>query len=621
MPGGFIGVDVFFVISGYLITAILAREVDQGSFSFAGFYERRIRRIWPALFVMLLLVSCLAIYLLLPQDLVSYASSLRAAVFSYSNLYFWSIGTYFASNYTWLLLHTWSLSVEEQFYIFFPILFVVLKRSPRACQPVLWCVFAASLSYSSWLTFHNPNAAFYNPFSRIWELLVGCLLALMKTRSEERGTLDQALAWAGLAMIVSSIFLYSKLTYFPGVSALLPCVGAALLLATGREGKTTVSRLLAWKPLAWVGTISYSLYLWHWPVMLASRFQVFPMLKPYGLMGKVTLLSLSMLLGYLSWRFVEQPFRSKAGPSAKRKWVFVFGAAGACSVLLMSGLLNAKHGFPRRFSPRALEIASWLSKPQELTEHNIIAVKQGLTSWSSEDQAKMDVNKPNYLLIGDSHAAALRPGLVDQLQGVNIQMAVQANCEPLLDASGSSACNEMNRQLFQKLLPTHSFDAVLLTHRWLNAGEVEQLEPTVAWFKQHQIPLILIGPVQEYRASLPLLLAYSIRLDRPRLAEDNRDTRYADLDKLLARKAASWQVPYISLLQTFCPKVTCKEFVDVQQLVPTLYDGGHLTYPAANWAVKQWIDEGFLPVRRQDLRTAKVIDGETAGLTKHSEPR
>ena len=598
IQGGFVGVDIFFVLSGYLIAGILARDLRKGTFSLSAFYERRIRRILPAMFAMLAAVSGLAIYLLLPQDLVNYTAALRAAVLSYSNFFFWHTGNYFSANYTWLLLHTWSLAVEEQFYIVFPVTLMVLWRYPRLLLPALWVVFGLSLGYASWLAYHDATAAFYNPVSRAWELLAGCLLALVRARPRLSRQTKQVVCWVGLGLVLFPVFFYSKLTVFPGASALLPCGGTVLLLGIGEGEPMIVSRLLSWKPLTWFGTISYSLYLWHWPVILASHFEVFPLLRSHG-PGKIMLPLISVMLGYLSWRFIEQPFRVPSVP--RKRWEpFSAAASGACGLLLLSGVIWKAHGFPGRFPPRALEIASWASKQQELDEYNMITMRHGLSSWSVTDHAVLDPKGNNYLLIGDSHAAALRPGFAAQ-PGVNLQMAVQANCEPLIDLPETSACGAMSRYLFQQFLPYHQVNLVLYTHRWLDRSEIDAMAPTVMWFKKKRIPVILIGPVPEYRAPLPMLLAYSVRLNEPGFAARNLDPKYADLDRYLQEKTTQWQIPYISAYRTYCPKLHCKEYMDSDQLIPTLYDGGHVTNVAAKWAVAQWIERGDLiwPAQRE----------------------
>ncbi len=275
-PGGFVGVDVFFVISGYLISSLIMKQIAAGTFSITSFYERRIRRILPALTVMLAFTCVLAYLYLLPTELKNFADSLLAANFSASNFYFWQHSDYFVSPLSNPLLHTWSLAVEEQFYIVFPLLLYVLYRWwPGRVKIVVAVLAALSLAVSGYGAYHDSVTTFYMLPTRAWELLIGTLLA-MKLLPELRTSIGRNLASiTGILLIGCAILLFTKATPFPGLAALPPCVGAALIIWSGESGMSVVNSALSLRPVVFIGLISYSLYLFHWPIIVFQKMGAF----------------------------------------------------------------------------------------------------------------------------------------------------------------------------------------------------------------------------------------------------------------------------------------------------------------------------------------------------------
>ena len=274
--GGYIGVDVFFVISGYLISSIMFAEIANSTFSVTAFYERRIRRIFPALFALLIVLSGAAAWFLLPSELVAFSNSEIAAVFSCSNFYFWKHTGYFDHANWDLLLHTWSLAVEEQFYILFPIFLLIVRRfAPARLRTAVVLLFVASLVSSVLVVARSPNTAFYMPYTRAWELLLGTIISLRMFPQVRAPWMRNILSLLGMAMIFLACFKYRPSTPFPGLAALLPCVGCGLVIFAGEAGGSVVYSALAWPPVVFVGKISYSLYLWHWPVLTIYRMGLF----------------------------------------------------------------------------------------------------------------------------------------------------------------------------------------------------------------------------------------------------------------------------------------------------------------------------------------------------------
>jgi len=340
--GGFVGVDVFFVISGYLITTIILAELEQGKFSIVNFYERRARRILPALFLVMLVCIPFAWVLLSPAELSSFSKSLIAVPLFVSNFFFWSDGEYFETAAELKpLLHTWSLAVEEQYYVLFPLFLMLFWRlGKRWILVILGLVFVASLALAQWGAYAKPAAAFYLLPTRGWELLIGAFAAfyLSKSNCKEFGkAAGEFGGWLGLALILYAVFAYSKVTPFPGIYALVPTLGTFLVILFATQ-QTTVGKFVGNKVFVGVGLISYSAYLWHQLVLAYARHWLFDL----SLLVTSLLLVLIFLLSVLSWNYVETPFRSKN--QFGRNYVFVASFVGALFFIFV-GYISSKIDF------------------------------------------------------------------------------------------------------------------------------------------------------------------------------------------------------------------------------------------------------------------------------------
>lgn len=344
--GGFVGVDVFFVISGYLICSIILHEQDKGSFTLAGFYERRARRILPALMLICLLSLVAAWFLLLPHELVDFGKSMAAVGGFASNILFWQQSNYFAPTSEFIpLLHTWSLAIEEQFYLFFPVLMILMASWFKRSKVLLFLALAiVSLLLSEWSSQAYPEANFFLLHTRAWELFAGVLCAFYLYHGFlSPNLLRQLGALLGLALLGVSVFGFDNSIPFPGINALIP-VGATVLLITMAQQDTLVGKLLGVKPLVAIGLISYSAYLWHQPLFVFARMLVIDEMSVALLLGLSTL---SFALAWLSWRWIEQPFRNRQWLSQKT----VLYLAGF-SLLLLVGIglsLVYADGVPGRF--------------------------------------------------------------------------------------------------------------------------------------------------------------------------------------------------------------------------------------------------------------------------------
>jgi len=345
--GGFIGVDIFFVISGFLITSILLADMEQGVYSLLTFYERRARRILPALMAMILCIIPLAWIILLPTDLLDFGQSIVASMTFSSNILFWREINYFAINAELKpLLHTWSLSVEEQFYIVFPpLLALIFNRLRIHLLPILLCLAFGSLVLAQIGTSMSPSAAFFLLPARGWELLIGCLSAVIIWRKIvplNHYSLNEGLSIFGLSLIFGAIVLVDESSAFPGVNALAPTLGTTLVLLFARPG-TLVARMLSVPFLAGIGLISYSAYLWHQPLISLFNYR-YPMVQ----YGPVFMGLLALPLGWISWKFVESPFRKKQ-VLATRSACLIASLIGLIVIALIGGVLTLQQGWKTRY--------------------------------------------------------------------------------------------------------------------------------------------------------------------------------------------------------------------------------------------------------------------------------
>ncbi|MEP3477693.1 MAG: acyltransferase family protein [Fuerstiella sp.] len=440
-PGGYVGVDVFFVISGFLITSLIIKDLEQDKFSLVGFWERRVRRIWPPLIVMS--VGCLLAgwFYLLPDDYQELGESTVWQNLFASNIFFWRESGYFEGPADEKpLLHTWSLAVEEQFYLFLPLLLSVVAKVNRLSRRFLVSAFAAgivaSLALSVYGVAHHPGATFYLLPTRVWELLLGSLLSVLSIRFLPRNHRVSEFAGAlGLIAIAVPCFLYDEATPFPGLSATIPCFGTALVIwssmPTGTAGvanQTLVGKLLSNRGLVFVGFISYSLYLWHWPVFVFAKHSSF---FPLSLGDRVKLLGLSFFLAVVSWKFIETPFRLKA-VFAKRNQLFKLSGAISTLVVVSGVAIMVASGIQSRFSNEALTFIQAQDDREFTTNQTLEEVEAGRLPRFGKASSE---RRPSVLLWGDSHAHSAMPALdkILKQRGLVGVVATHSATSPVLD--------------------------------------------------------------------------------------------------------------------------------------------------------------------------------------------
>jgi peptidoglycan/LPS O-acetylase OafA/YrhL len=413
--GGFVGVDVFFVISGFLITSIIVEELKTGRFSVLRFYERRARRILPALFTVMAACVPFAYRLLSPDDLKDFAQSLAAICLFASNVLFWGESGYFDTQAELKpLLHTWSLAVEEQFYVIFPLLLLAAWRLGRGVLlSLIGAIVMASLYISVDEVRNFPSAAFYLLPSRAWQLLVGALASFVADRwrtVDGKGSLGpiagEVVGWGGMAMIILALFLFDERTPFPGFNAALPTLGTALVLL-GASDRTTVGRMLAWRPLVGLGLISYSAYLWHQPLFAFTKHALLADLPPDL---AIVLSAVTIVLACLSWRYVEQPFRDRSLIS--RGAVFALSAAGMAAFV---GLGFIGHRMSDRITQIRLQSVEPALRSQFRTRESLVADRNAFVAQFLPEAGKdfsTDQATKKVLILGDSVSEDLYSALL-----------------------------------------------------------------------------------------------------------------------------------------------------------------------------------------------------------------
>lgn len=346
LSGGYVGVDIFFVISGYLITSIILKEKEANTFTIISFYERRARRILPALFFIIFLCLPFAWFLLLPHELKEFGESIISVAFFSSNILFWQGSGYFAADAELIpLLHTWSLAVEEQFYVIFPLLMIAFWKLGKVWLiSIISLIALFSLGLTEWGWREFPDANFYLIPTRAWELMIGALLAFyLYYKTQSSGMICHIASLLGFGLIIYSIIYFDENIPFPSLYSLLPTIGTALIILFTAPN-TLVYHILSTRIMVGIGVISYSAYLWHYPLFVFA--------KTYSLdelsIWMVCLLSISsLLLAYFSWRFIERPFRNRQGFT--RKQIFTSSIITSLLLIIIGLALTLSDGATFRF--------------------------------------------------------------------------------------------------------------------------------------------------------------------------------------------------------------------------------------------------------------------------------
>jgi peptidoglycan/LPS O-acetylase OafA/YrhL len=474
LPGGFVGVDIFFVISGYLITSIILHEEKQGNFSILNFYERRVRRIFPALFSVVFACLMAGFFLFTPRDfgLLGWASFASMAFFS--NLYFAKLDGYFApSSESQPLLHTWSLGVEEQFYLIAPfIILLIYRRFHQQRALIIALLFLASLAASLYSTQTLSRRTFYMPHIRAFELLIGVALAMELIPKFRRKWMIESEAYLGLLMITASFFIITAQSPFPGSIALLPTIGTGMLIHSLSGSNGLVAQFLSARPMVGIGKISYSLYLWHWPLLAFAEYEFGHSLTS---MQRIGFLLVAVALSLLTYLYVEQPARHNRGWFTQNT-VFAMGTSVIAFCAATWFVIQRTDGLPQRLSQDAQLIAKAVKFPKRAEECSVGVRQRRGVQPDVCSLGSSEISLPRFILFGDSHAEALSPALnklvlAQRMKGLNI---VHHGCPALVGYEQYSTifkpCIEV-AAAFKKYLNDPQITDVILASRWAYYAE------------------------------------------------------------------------------------------------------------------------------------------------------
>ena len=605
VSGGFVGVDIFYIISGFVIFRVMILERESGKFSILSFYRRRVRRIFPALAVSVLFALVVGSMILTPGEYESLSYSALAAVFSVSNIYFNDRQGYFAdATNSSPLIHTWSLGVEEQFYLVAPFILLIFasRFGSRGLFRGLLVLCALSFTYNLYAVYglNNEKHAFYLPMSRFWEIGFGGIVAFMEPRISPGRIVSALLAIAGLIGIaVSALFIDSTMP-FPAFVALLPVVATGLVILAAPN--SVCNRALASPAMTFFGKISYSLYLFHWPVIV--YFGLYIGRDSTG-PEKVGLFLVTTFLAFLNWKFVETPFRTARDGGnwrvAKRAM-----AGGLVSVLVFCAVVAVTEGIPYRLRAEAIETTRRIEQTMADTVQCATVDRRNVVSKvriCGHDGASVD-----YLVLGDSHAGMLGGALSQHLHGTGLNglVAVMQGCSPLIGVYYSARKNRAECMALavhiEKMVQNENVPIVILANRWANLASNERapgdgflsqqifdaengsvlttldnaLTRTVKRLTAAGAYVVVVGPVPEVDFNVPNMMVRAVNLDRPLLETPRTafNTRQEIVLHTLKRLESMPNVSVVYPHEQLCNSERCRLVDDGR---PLYKDDDHLT--------------------------------------------
>lgn len=589
-PGGFTGVDVFFVISGFLISTIIFEGLDKGSFSFTEFYARRIKRIFPAL--ILVLAACYAAgwFIFLADEFRQLGQHIVAGVAFVSNFVLWREAGYFdTSAAAKPLLHLWSLGVEEQFYLVWPGLLWLAWKTRFNRFLLIALIAVASFGINVWETGRDSTTAFYSPQTRLWELACGSVLAwiaLYRPSFLMTQARSNATSVFGTALLVVGFFAINQARAFPGFWALIPVVGALLVVAAGPHA--WLNRTIFSHPAAvWFGLISYPLYLWHWPLLTLAR--IVEGGVPTWQM-RVAAIAVSILVSWLTYQIVEKPIRFGRHGNLK---ALTF-AASLAAVGYVGFMTYRADGYISRFPAIVQQLTAYkYDYKSDYREGScFLEPEQNSSAFANCDDGLLE-QRPTLLLWGDSHAAHLYPGYKVAFGGVaNVIQRTAAACPPILDApiqlKEMAHCKEINDQVFAWIKDNRP-SRVVLAARW-TFYDASGLDATVDQLKGLGITDIdLIGPVPQWVDGLPRQLFEAFRRkvphQVPRRMVTGLDPVFAPTDTAMRDKAQALGITYISPKDLLCDAGGC---MTRRGDLPMAWDYAHLTKAGSEFLVSQF---------------------------------
>lgn len=626
--GGFVGVDIFFVISGYLITTILIAEMEQGSFSLVNFYERRARRILPALFFVMFCTLPFAWLWMLPQDLKSFSQSLVAVPLFVSNILFYLTSGYFdLASELKPLLHTWSLAVEEQYYVLFPIFLMITWKLGKRCVISLLIIAAiVSVAVAHWISLKYTSLNFYMLPTRGFEILIGALIAFYINRKSTTTPLNQIFSepinqfgsLIGMSLILYSIFVFDKNTPSPSLYTLIPTVGAGLIIVFSNSNNL-VGKLLGSRIFVGIGLISYSTYLWHQPLLAFARLRSMEDLTNVAL---IILCLSSLVLGYISWRYVENPFRNRKIVSTRKLVAITLPFALLFLVLGVAGHL-AK-GFEFRFEPQV---------------GNVYMPMRGFSLRCGQSDTKsacklgnLDAT-PTVVMLGDSHSSVLQQNLSDgfELKSKSMTSYYGSWCAPLIDfgtdnVNKNPQCRQFMNDSFERVLKDATISTVILVAEWGNYTEgyrwndsgiasytdsyskrrdenetiksfYRAFDRTIKLLKDNNKKILIVKSVPEYESHLPTYIAKSIAFHGS-LPMDLQDkmipysVRNIHIENIIMKLKNDSSVTVIETERLFCKSANCVVMGENNEML--YIDGNHLSKSGSQILAKEIMNNLYL---------------------------
>jgi peptidoglycan/LPS O-acetylase OafA/YrhL len=585
VQGGFIGVDVFYVISGYLITGLILKEQSTDCFSIKRFYARRARRILPALTVVIAATLVIGGFVLLPSPYERLGLHAMAGALFFPNILYWSEAGYFdASAQMKPLLHLWSLGVEEQFYLVWPLLMVLLRRWKVAPSPILCGLSVVSLIYSSIAVFYEPVAAFYSPLSRMWELGVGGVLASRRVKVPY----PEIVSWLGIVLIVGISFVKLKNAPFPGLLAIVPVGGAAMVIAAG-------SSALTWRPLVALGLISYPLYLWHWPLLSFARICNEPAFV------KIATVPLSICLAWVTNRYIEYPVRF----GSLRSFGAAISGSTMFAVSLVAFVIFYSGGLPNRY-PKGIQRVFAIMEYEYRSPGRY--GRCWLDQWSKFDVYEPQCRNGEILIWGDSVSALLGTGLPKPYAQFS-----RDSCLPLLatrddefviaeqkeSSLGSrrlgEQCLKSNARIVDEILQLKP-RRVILFGAWLfhvanwqsDPKLTESMRLTLHKLRSGIDDVILVGPSPAWLPSLPQTVfefwsKFGALPDRLKVPPED----YQATDTVLRDIAADEHVRFISIFDALCNAEGCLSHTPESRSELLMFDHAHMTIDGATYVVEK----------------------------------
>lgn len=641
VPGGYIGVDVFFVISGYLITGIITKQLDDSRFSLIEFYSRRARRILPALVVVLACTTVAACLILLPTDLERYSKSLVAAILSVSNFWFWSQGGYFGpASGMEPLLHTWSLGVEEQFYLCLPISLLLFHRWwPKRVPMFLLVVSVISFIATLYFAPIRGTAVFYlSPF-RAWELVMGGMLSVMKFPVVRNHFARNIFGLSALMLVLIPAWIFDSETSVPWM--LLPCLGAATIIWIGGSGDAISRKFLTWRPVVLIGLISYSLYLWHWPIVVLAKHAA----GDLGVFTRVCLGLLTLGLAAATWRFIEMPFRDKRRVKTGR---FAACTASALVVLVsFSAYAVVADGVPARFDAKVVRLDK--DRIRNVVRPECINYRGKKIDDASACRIGASV-RPTILVWGDSYAHAMLPAFSVALEkeGKAALFVSESGCPPLPSARISYAgrdnwrCREFNSRIMKWIGSRQPFEAIVISAAWdaylsdisgYKLSAHHNTNPTVVLTNElsslatsitrisDKTKILVLTQTPAYRSSVPLAMIKSHLGSEPfdEMTSAEWDSESSKSRSSFRAASSHQNIEIIDTAEWFCAQGACK--YSNSEGEPYYYDHGHLNERGAGFVAPHIKDALDAALGSEVREVSKGVLGRSPSFTKEKDEK